>query len=163
MSMFEYIAQAYADYAAVRAGEKPLMIVSSGKSAFAVETLSRLAEEDGLNAIHERFTCEDGLIHTHVFICAAGAPYAYEAISAIWRNIERVAYDGWNPRRSREALQLELGLLLGYSAQECLDFMRSDIGRTCECDCCGGPETAELPALVTDGNPSRFVEYGYVY
>lgn len=163
MSRFDYIAQAYADYAAVRAGEKPLMIVSSGKSAFAVESLSRLADEDGLNSIHERFTCEDGHIHTHVFICAAGAPYAYEAISAIWRNIERVAYDGWNPRRSREALQLELGLLLGYSAQECLDFMRSDIGHTCECDCCGGPETAELPALHADGNPSRFVENGYVY
>jgi hypothetical protein len=163
VSCADYVCDAFADYDDVCTGKKPLLIVSSGKSAYACEALAGLAKTDGHELEIQRFVCEDNEVHTHAFISAKGSPYAKDAVNAIWRNIERVAYDGWDPRRSREALQLELGLMLGYSAQRCLDFMRSDLGRTCPCDCCGGPETAEVSAFVTDGNASRFTVNAYQY
>jgi hypothetical protein len=42
----------------------------------------------------------------------------------------------------RETIALNLGLLLGYSAKECLDFVDSSAFDDCECDCCGGPSQA---------------------
>jgi hypothetical protein len=161
--LHDYVSDAFADYDAVIEGTKPLLIVSSGKSAYACEALGNLAKRDFLQVTcaTARFVCEDGEVHTHVFIAPAGTTTGQDAITAIWRNIERVGYDGWDPRRSRQALQLELGLMLGYEPQAIVDFMRSDIGRTCPCDCCGGPETAEEPALVVDPNPGRFIENSY--
>lgn len=149
MTEYDYVAQVFADYNAVREGRKPLLIVSAGKSKFAANELLDIADGDErVTLATDVFVCEDGKLHNHLFIAAAGSPYAREAKEAIWQNIERVAYDGWAKSRAREDLQLRLGLLLGYSARECLDFIHSDLGRTCPCDCCGGPETAELPALV---------------
>jgi hypothetical protein len=42
----------------------------------------------------------------------------------------------------REKIALNLGLMLGYSAGECLDFLKSRAFDDCECDCCGGPSDA---------------------
>ena len=159
----DYVSDAFADYDAVIEGTKPLLIVSSGKSAYACEALGNLAKRDFLQVTCETagFICEDGEVHTHVFIGQAGTTTAQDAIDAIWRNIERGADDDWNPKRSREALQLELGLFLGYELRDIFAFMRSDIGRTCPCDCCGGPDTAEKPARLPDPNPGRFTENSY--
>jgi hypothetical protein len=153
MTKFDnYVADAFADYNDVIEGTKPLLIVSSGKSAYAYESLWGLAKRDFLQVTCEtaQLICEDGEVHTHVFIAPAGTTTAQDAIDAIHRNIERVGYDGWNLKRARQGLQLELGLMLGYEPQAIVDFMRSDLGRTCPCDCCGG-------------NPGRFLPNAYQY
>ncbi len=44
--------------------------------------------------------------------------------------------------KNRARIALNLGLLLGYSAKECLEFANSSIFENCECSCCGGPSQA---------------------
>jgi hypothetical protein len=94
---------------------------------------------------------------------AEGSPYPYEArdaiIDAISEGVLGVTQE--RAREIRSGLQLKLGLLLGYSAAECIEFINSALGQTCPCDCCGSEFT--VIAQKTDGNPSRFVEYAYQY
>lgn len=165
MSIFEYTAQAFADYADVRAGRKPLMIVSGGKSSDALVLLTHLAHEDGLTVETEDLVCEDGKLHRHAFICLKGAPYAREARDAIIDCISTAVLTRGNDKRYelRRQLQATLGHLLGYSAAEIRDFVFSDLGRTCPCDCCGSEFTVAPATPVTDGNPSRFIEHAYQY
>lgn len=166
MSVFDYIAQAYADYADVLEGRKPLLIVSSGKSAYAVETLYRIAlESEAVSFEWEDLVCEDGNLHRHLFITQRGAPYAREARDLIVDCLSEAVLtrDAQRKRELRAQLQLKLGMLLGHSAGECVDFINSEIGRTCPCDCCGSEFTVVPAKRTTDGNPSRFVEYGYTY
>lgn len=165
MSEFDYTAQVFADYNDVRAGRKPLLIVSEGKSSVAAVLLTHLAHEDGLDVSVEDLVCEDGKLHRHVFITQAGAPYAREARDAIIDCLsEAVLTRDWQRKRElRGTLQLKLGLLLGYSAAECVEFINSDLGRTCPCDCCGSEFTV-APSQVPDRYASsRAVEFGYQY
>jgi hypothetical protein len=165
MSIFDYIAQSYADYQDVLDGRKPLMIVSSGKSAFATETLYRCAlESDTVEFLHEDLVCEDGELHRHLFITQAGAPYAREARDAIIDCLSEAVLTrkATRKRELRAQLQLRLGLLLGYSAGECVDFINSDLGRSCPCDCCGSEFTA-TPPVPDRYKSSRFVENAYQY
>ena len=149
---FEYIAQTFADYVSVREGRKPLLIVSSEKSTFAYEQIADFAEQDGLRHQCALLIGEDGDLHEHVLVSLPGAPYVREALELI--DAVRCG------RMSRSDMQMRMGMLLGYSAYEILEFIESHVGRTCKCDCCGGPNTVQDR---TDGNPSRFVEFGYLY
>lgn len=166
MSRFDYIAQSYADYQDVLDGRKPLMIVSSGKSAYAVESLYRIAlESEAVEFTWEDLVCEDGKLHRHLFITQAGAPYAREARDLIVDCLsEAILTDDVSRKRElRGQLQLKLGMLLGYSAGECVEFINSKLGYECPCDCCGSEFTVTRYGKFIDGNPSRFVENGYVY
>ncbi len=113
----------------------------------------------------EDLVCEDNKLHRHLFITQAGAPYAREARDAIVDCISEAVLteDPTRLRELRAQLQLKLGMLLGYSAGECVEFINSDLGRSCPCDCCGSVYTATTPARKTDGNPSRFIENAYQY
>ncbi len=165
MSEFDYTAQVFADYNEVRAGRKPLLIVSAGKSSAALVLLSHLAHEDGLTIQHEDLVCEDGRLHRHAFITQAGAPYAREARDLIVDCLSEAVLtdDVTRKRELRGQLQLKLGLLLGYSAGECVDFINSKLGYECPCDCCGSEFTVTRYGKFIDGNPSRFVENAYQY
>lgn len=168
MNLFDYIAQVYADYNDVLDGRKPLLIVSSGKSAFATETLYRCAlESDAVEFTWEDLVCEDGEVHRHLFITQAGAPYAREARDAIVDCLSEAVLtrDATRKRELRAQLQLKLGLLLGYSAGECVEFINSKIGYECPCDCCGSEFTVTRygePAPDRHAS-SRFVENAYQY
>lgn len=119
-------------------GLKPLMIVSEGKSTAAYEATAAWADRlEGMHCELAMFVCEDGELHEHVFVCREGAPYAREAIEAIFDAVEEF------PTLSRKALQLKLGLLLGYSAAQVIEFTKSVLGKTCKCDCCGGAESVK--------------------
>lgn len=167
MSEFDYIAQVFADYADVVEGRKPLLIVSAGKSQFAYDTITKLAlASDAVQYRLANLVCEDERAYQHAFVCSWGAPYADEAINLILDAIsEAVHPDRDRPLRAiRKSLQVALGMLLGYAAAECIEFADSELGRTCPCDCCGGPETAQDPVnAYTDANPGRFTENAYQY
>jgi hypothetical protein len=174
----EYGMTAMEDLARVRAGQKPLVIVSMGKCEPAFFAAVDIAHDDE-NLTYETRTlvCEDGREWLHVFICIKGAPYAAEALDAI--------HDCKFGAITREDLQMRLGLLLGHSAAECLEFTASEIGRTCVCDCCGGKASAwpkgwsvvehaiedfehiTLDSIdsgaYTDSNPGRFTRTAYRY
>ena len=165
MSDFDYIAQVFADYVDVREGRKPLLIVSAGKSDFAETALRRLAMEDpAVQYEVEGLVCEDGELWQHLFVTQAGAPYAREARDLIVDCLSEAVLtrDATRKRELRAQLQLKLGMLLGYSAGECVDFINSEIGRTCPCDCCGSEFTvvSQVPDRYAS---SRFVEHGYQY
>lgn len=144
MDNFDYVADVFSAYTDVRAGRKPLLIVSAGKSQFALETLLALADEDGLPWVLRDFRCEDGQPHEHLFVAGEGSPYAREAVNLIMSEM------------SRPDLQVRLGLLLGYTAAEINEFIESELGKTCPCDCCGGPET-----VLDDAAKARTYEFGY--
>ena len=134
------------DLARVRAGSKPLVIASAGKCKTATLVAYDIAKADPtLHVQIAELVCEDGEIHWHVFVCKAGAPYANDAIELIMDTVSEAAH-AESPHAAsvlRERLQLRLGLLLGHSAAECVEFSASEIGRTCPCDCCGSQFTAE--------------------
>ena len=160
---FEYIATVFADYVNVREGRKPLLIVSAGKSQFALESLVGIAREDGMSVIVEPLVCEDGKLHEHALIAAPGAPYAREARDLIVDCLSEAVLtrDYGRKRELRAQLQLKLGMLLGYAAGECVDFVNSELGRTCPCDCCGSEYTVtQAPDRHAS---SRFVEHAYQY
>ena len=166
MKEFDYIAQAFADYVDVREGRKPLLIVSAGKSDFAETALRRLAMEDrSVQYEVEAFVCEDGELWQHLFVTQAGAPYAREARDAIVDCIsEAILTRSVSDRRYlRVQLQTHLGHLLGYSAYEIDEFVNSQLGRTCPCDCCGSEFTAQPTTLPDRHASGRFIENSYQY
>ncbi len=143
------------DLSRVSSGDKPLLIVSEGKSTLAYETVAELAEGK-LECRFATFICEDGELHEHVFVSQDGR-IAEKAIETIF---ERVG--GYI---TRSILQARLGVMLGYSPKDITTFIFSPKGVTCPCDCCGGEPQRVLTYQPTkmDGNPSRFVEHAYQY
>jgi len=141
------------DLSRVSTGDKPLLIVSEGKSTLAYETVAELASQAGLTTLFATFVCEDGELHEHVFV-AQDSAFAVEAIELIF---ERAG-----EHISRLELQIRLGSLLGYSALEIVQFTRSLIGMTCSCDCCGGPPPLLLTYQVQADN-ARDVQRDITY
>jgi hypothetical protein len=129
MSDFKQYQQYLKDVCAVKSGDKPLVIVSSGKSLRAYESCTLIAEQLGINHEHAMLRCEDGCLHEMVFI--GRGTNARQATDLILG-----AKEG---EITRPMLQFELGRLLGYSEEMRLNFVASAAGRNCPCDCCGGP------------------------
>ncbi len=114
--------------------DKPLIIVSAGKSIIGYELAVTLATALGLGVETAMMRCEDGNQHEMAFIAyCEGEPQA--AIKLIW-----AAKSG---EITRPSLQFQLGSLLGYTEEQCLQFVASAEGRNCPCDCCGGPFVSE--------------------
>ena len=51
----------------------------------------------------------------------------------------------------RASYQVDVGVLLGYEEQDCHDYTRSELSRTCGCEMCGGP----TPESVQDNEESQ--------
>lgn len=116
--------------------EKPLLIVSSGKSIRAYETVTMMADRANLYVHHAMLRCSDGGMHEFVFVSCHMPDDKYrdraqEAVSLIFQNKESDDF-------TRPNFQYLLGKLLGTPKSDILDFIASEVGRTCVCDCCGG-------------------------
>jgi hypothetical protein len=148
-----YALQALTDLGAVRRGEKPLVIISSGKSTKAYELASEMAmSDDELDFDHAMFVCEDGALHEMVFICRMGAPYAREATELVFERDAR--------KISRFTLQIRLGSLLGYPAAKIVEFTKSEQGKTCPCDLCGGevlPDQNQIRRTMFHNTPDHAI------
>ena len=132
----EYFDSAMCDYLDVLEYDKPLMIVSSGKSTLAYETVAMLADRTNcLDMELAMLRCEDGKLHEHVLVARSGSGEVKRALELI--------QDAKAGTISRPTLQYELGLLLGYPMDEVLEFIASKVARECPCDCCGGPFVSE--------------------
>lgn len=150
-----YALDAMQGLSAVRDGLKPLLIVSAGKSIQAYEVATQIACDDpSLRAELAMFVCEDGKLHEHLFVSQDTYPnIARKAIDMIWDAVDEFA------TVTRVELQATLGGWLGYEAQDVLDFINSEIGRTCVCDCCGGIDTIQrMPndAIARDARRTMF-------
>jgi len=119
--------------------EKPLMIVSEGKTTLGYETCVMMAQRSNLQVELAMLRCEDGKLHEHAFISARkpglSDNMARAALDLVFR-----AKEG---KISRQNLQYYLGLMLGYAHDDVLVFLASAIARNCPCDCCGGPFVSE--------------------
>jgi hypothetical protein len=133
----KYFDDAMCDLADVMDGDKPLMIVSEGKSTLAYETVAMLAERCNLSIVYKMMRCEDGNLHEHVLVSSRvfGPDYALAASRLIDRSM--------TGEINRGELQFYLGRMLGYSMPDVLEFIGSAIARECPCDCCGGPFVSE--------------------
>lgn len=145
----QYFASACAGCAELMDDKRALLIVSGEKSMPAYRALLSVALSAELPHWTGPLIGEDGQEHLHLFV--AKVP-----------NIIDLALDAIRKTKSGELkrghLHEFLGALLGYPSDGCKEFSQSRVGRTCKCDCCGGPETAE-----TDSNPGRFVQNAYQY
>ena len=119
------------DICALKIGRKPLVIASAGKDILAYETASLMADELHLDFVHAQLRCEDGEIHEHVFIGRRASACLALVQDAKAGDI------------SRPQLQFQMGTMLGYDEDRCLNFVASAAGRACPCDCCGGPFVSE--------------------
>lgn len=121
------------DLSRVRDGRKALLIVSAGKSVIAYELSCEIADsDDKLQTIVTMLVCEDGELHEHVLICQKGSAVAIVGLEIIQKRVNGLC--------TRLGLQIYLGGLLGYKAEEIMRFIRSPLGMTCPCDCCGGAQ-----------------------
>jgi hypothetical protein len=116
-------------------GDKPLLIVSEGKSTLAYETIAMMAERSNLSIVLKMMRCEDGNLHEHVLVSSrefgGKNDYALAASRLIDKNIAGEI--------NRGELQFYLGRMLGYPMADVLEFIGSATARNCPCDCCGGP------------------------
>lgn len=131
------------DYGDLTDLEKPLMIVSEGKTTLGYETCVMLAERANLHVELGMLRCEDGLMHEHAFISmrsdrSTGEPHnlAREALDLVFQHKETDDF-------TRPNFQYMMGLKLGYHLSEILDFIASKVARECPCDLCGGPFVSE--------------------
>lgn len=122
----ERIIRALTDCAA---GRRDVVIADDSKSQCSIYELERAGREMGLEVIACVLTSDNGKQASHRI-------FGRDVLDALkaWDLIE-TRKDG---RISREALQAKLGLMLGYDANDIINFQLSEIGRTCPCDCCGG-------------------------
>lgn len=132
----EYYDTAMCDMVDVLDLEKPLMIVSSGKSTRAYETCVMMAERANLFCELAMLVCADGEKHEMAFIACRrpDAPFrnrAREALDLVFDHKE-------NDVISRANFQFQMGAILEYPVADTVDFIASVIGRTCRCDICGG-------------------------
>lgn len=133
----EYYDSAMCDFVDVSDLEKPLMIVSSGKSTLAYEITVMMAERAGLQCELGMLRCEDGEMHEHAFIACRrpldrkGRNRAREALDLVFQHKETDDF-------TRANFQYQLGMMLEYPLNEILDFIAGDLQRACCCDCCGG-------------------------
>jgi hypothetical protein len=136
----KYFDDCMCNYSDVYDGDKPLMIVSEGKSTLAYETLVMMAERSNLWVELAMLRCEDGLLHEHAFI---GRRNIVPGETNPARAGLDLVFDCKEGQISRSRLQYELGQLLGYPLDDVLDFIASKVARECPCDCCGGPYVSE--------------------
>ena len=116
------------DYSAVVRRDKPMMVCEKRKSPSAysaIRTATSLAgnpDSHDLLLANERGHRRDAII----------VSYSTQRIEGLLVLLQhRNAY-------SREDFQLHVGRLLGYSDESCANFSHSVIGRSCECELCGG-------------------------
>lgn len=113
------------------AGRRDVVIADDSKSQCSINELRRAGREMGLEVINCRLVSDNGAEATHA-IFGRHVNDCYRAYNWI---IERKAGN-----ISRIELQAKLGTMLGYHADDIVEFMESEIGMTCPCDCCGGKQ-----------------------
>ena len=131
-----YFDDAMLDLIDVLDNSKPLMIVSAGKSIRAYETITSMADRAGLYVASAMLRCSDGEMHETVFVGSRDPNDLYrdratECVQLVYKNKEGDDF-------TRPNFQFLMGKLLGTPVDEVLDFIASDVGRHCVCDCCGG-------------------------
>ena len=114
----EYFDSVLRDLAALRDGNKQLVIVSSGKDTLAYETAALLADswkDAGIGARFVMLRCEDGMMHEHVLVG--------ENIGGTIDRAVKLLDERESGLISRPQLQFELGKLLVQTKQTGGDFL----------------------------------------
>jgi len=132
-----YFSETIAAIDALTAYERALVVISAEKSSTAMELGQVVVDHDpAIEGEVFSLVGEDGEKHDHLFMAhrTATIKVARSLISAA--DIDVI---------SRETLQRRLGMMFGYEPNEIDDFVVSEVGKTCPCDCCGGTPRSLLP------------------
>lgn len=111
------------------AGRRDVVIADDSKSQCSINELRRAGREMGLEYVNAVLTSDNGKPASHSIFGRT----LFDALVAL--DLIKKRKDG---EISRKRLQFDLGQMLGYTGSECMDFIESEIGQTCPCDCCGG-------------------------
>lgn len=107
-------------------GEKPAVIIERRKSAGAYsKAMAVLASRSHVPALHVMLADSSGLKQRALIIG--------ERCGHVW------ALLGQREIYTREEFQTVMGRLLGYSYEDCAEYVKSETARTCGCELCGGP------------------------
>ena len=113
------------------AGRRDIVIADGSKSEVGLGTFHVTARELGLEASNGLLVSDNGKTVGHT-IFGRNEQDIVKAFDLIQQR-----KDG---QLTRVELQAKLGTMLGYHADDIVEFMESEIGQTCPCDCCGGKQ-----------------------
>jgi len=136
----DYYDSAMCAFVDISDGEKPVMIVSEGKSSLAYEICVMMADRANLCCHLGMLRCEDGKMHEHAFISQHVHDDKFDQARAC---LDLVFQHKETEDFTRPNFQFQMGKFLGYPIDEILDFIASAVSRECPCDCCGGPFVSE--------------------
>ena len=113
------------------AGRRDVVIADDSKSQCSINELRRAGREMGLEYVNAVLTSDNGKPASHSIFGRT----LFDAMAAL-----ELIENRKEGRISRTVLQAKLGTMLGYTAEEIADFLKSEIADTCPCDCCGGKQ-----------------------
>lgn len=119
-----------ADYLAVARGDKPLMICEKRKAPLTYAMIKRLTS---LFAAPDAFDImlADGDGRNRAALVVTRKANDYHYLLDLLANRERF---------TRAQFQMSVGELLGHTPESCQEFSDSKIGKSCECELCGGAD-----------------------
>jgi hypothetical protein len=116
------------DLHAVIAGDKPAVIVEFRKSPKAYMQVMPIAKREGLTTHQQALADSKGVKHAAIM-----AARDSRVLTRIVKLLSR------RNTMTRDRFQITLGTLLGYSLDDCQDYVVSRLSKTCGCQLCGGP------------------------
>lgn len=116
------------DFELVLGNEKPAIIVERRKSPAAYHEIIRdAAGWPHLTVVHRPLRASDGLAHPAVII---GKRRFVTNILELLSKRDNL---------DRKTFQIAMGVQLGYAFEDCVEYSESKLGKSCGCECCGGP------------------------
>lgn len=138
MTYLEDSLDAIRELTQVNARELAVVSVAKCKTADDFYLLRDVAFSLGLTVGDYLLTCEDGEEHDHLLV--SDNSFTIAAARTMIKSAE-------NGTLTRGTLQLNLGELFGYDHDSIIEFIGSDVSRTCPCSCCGGKNNTQSPQV----------------
>ena len=119
---------------AIRKTPRKLAIADSQKvKNVSLDTLRITAGELGLEVAEVQGRGEDGEENTFLIIAEDKATVDDWEFNLL----DVYIHDDLTPK-ARMQLQIRMGQALGYTSREIIDFLPTEVAKTCPCTCCGG-------------------------
>lgn len=115
------------DLSLVQMNEKPVVIIERRKSAKAYLLALQVARAGFF--YNELMLTDSSGKPDHALVIG----YNAQPVALVCKLIAN------RPQYTRSDFQIALGTLLGYTHDDCVEFVRSSLSLTCGCQLCGGP------------------------
>ena len=111
---------------------KPVAVIEKRKCDEAFTWAWQLARQGVPGVTFQPVSLADGRGHKHPALMIGDS-------AAILKLLKRIRRHQRELESLRAGYQIDVGVMLGYDAVDCYDYVRSELSRTCGCEMCGGP------------------------